>query len=154
VCLSLRWPTALETSASWLRGLAARRATVISDLPHLVDVPAVDPRTWRTDASTGDPVAVRIDLLDEERALVLAMRRLAVDAPLRESLARAGHARWARDHTLEVMAADYARVIEASAARQVPQPTNLPAHFTNDHSAAARLVAARFGVDVDILGSG
>src|SRR5262249_36444220 len=27
-CLCLRWPTALETSASWLRCLAARRATV------------------------------------------------------------------------------------------------------------------------------
>lgn len=154
VCLSLRWPTALETSASWLRGLASRRATVISDLPHIVDVPAVDPRTWRTDGPTGEAAAVRIDLLDEERSLVMAMRRLAVDAPLRESLARAGHARWARDHTLEVMAADYARVIEASAARQAPTPATLPAHFTSDHSAAARLVAARFGVDVDILRSG
>ena len=39
-CLCLRWPTALETSASWLRCLAASRATVITDLPHLVDIPS------------------------------------------------------------------------------------------------------------------
>src|SRR6185295_8222851 len=32
VCVCLRWPTAQETSASWLRCLAAGRPTVISDL--------------------------------------------------------------------------------------------------------------------------
>ena len=39
VCLCLRWPTAGETSASWLRALAAGRPTVITALAHLVDVP-------------------------------------------------------------------------------------------------------------------
>ena len=45
VCLCLRWPTALESSASWLNCLALGRATVISDLAHLVDIPTLDPRT-------------------------------------------------------------------------------------------------------------
>src|SRR5262245_53986988 len=40
-CLCLRWPTALESSSSWLQCLAAGRATVLSDLAHLVDVPSL-----------------------------------------------------------------------------------------------------------------
>src|SRR5262249_23281363 len=59
-CLCLRWPTALETSASWLQCLSASRATVISDLAHLVDIPSA--------------VALRLDLLDESRSLLAAMR--------------------------------------------------------------------------------
>jgi glycosyltransferase involved in cell wall biosynthesis len=154
VCLCLRWPTALETSASWLRCLAARRATVITDLPHLVDVPGADPRTWRATHPAREPVAVAIDLLDEDRSLLLAMRRLAADAALRETLARAGHEYWLREHTLDAMAADYRRVIAAAVARPAPEPRGLPAHFTEDHSEAARLIARRFGQQVDILGSG
>src|SRR5258708_3344957 len=38
-CLCLRWPTTGESSASWLRCLAAGRATVLTDLAHLVDIP-------------------------------------------------------------------------------------------------------------------
>ena len=50
-CLCLRWPTALETSASWVQCLAASRATVISDLAHLVDIPVVGRQSavrWRS----------------------------------------------------------------------------------------------------------
>jgi len=154
VCLCLRWPTALETSASWLRCLAARRATVITDLPHLVDVPATDPRTWRATHASREPIAVAIDLLDEEGSLLLAMRRLAADTALRETLARAGHEHWLREHTLDAMAADYRRVIAAAVARPAPVPNGLPAHFTEDHSDAARRIARRFGARVDILESG
>jgi glycosyltransferase involved in cell wall biosynthesis len=46
VCLCLRWPTSRETSASWLRCLAAGKPTVITDLVHTTSVPALDPRTW------------------------------------------------------------------------------------------------------------
>jgi glycosyltransferase involved in cell wall biosynthesis len=151
VCLCLRWPTALETSASWLRCLAAGRATVITDLPHLVDVPAMDPRIWRATHAAREPIAVAIDLLDEDRSLLLAMRRLAVDAALRESLARAGHDHWSREHTLEIMAIDYRRVLAAAAARPAPRPSGLPAHFIEDHSEVVRQIARRVGVDVDIL---
>src|SRR3954470_13419437 len=47
VSLNLRWPTAREMSGPWLRALAAARATITIDLAHLVDVPSVDPRTWK-----------------------------------------------------------------------------------------------------------
>src|SRR5437763_1278659 len=86
VCLCLRWPTALETSASWLHCLAARKATVISDLAHLVDIPA--------------SVALRVDLVDEDESLFAAMQQLVERSALRDELAAAGHAYWRAHHTL------------------------------------------------------
>jgi glycosyltransferase involved in cell wall biosynthesis len=136
-CLCLRWPTAQETSASWLRCLAAGRATVISDLAHLVDIPA--------------SATVRIDLLDEDRELQAAMQRLVDDRDMRARIARAGHAHWAAHHTVNAMASDYERVIQATAARHAPRPTDLPTHFTEDYSELARRVADRFGRQIDIL---
>jgi len=136
-CLCLRWPTALETSASWLRCLAAGRPTVITDLPHLVDVPP--------------QVALRVDLLNEPEDLLGAMRRLGSDPDLRDELGRSGQAYWASNHTLPAMARDYERVLAAAAARTAPDQTGLPAHLLDDHSEPARQIAARLGVDVDVL---
>jgi glycosyltransferase involved in cell wall biosynthesis len=137
-CLCLRWPTAQETSASWLRCLAAGRATVISDLAHLVDIPPA--------------VALRVDLLDEDRELLAAMQRLVDDPMERNRIARAGQAYWAAHHTVEAMASDYELVLNAAVARSAPQPTDLPAHFTEDYSGWARRIAGRFGREIDILG--
>jgi glycosyltransferase involved in cell wall biosynthesis len=136
-CLCLRWPTALETSASWLRCLAAGRPTVITDLPHLVDVPP--------------QVALRVDLLNEPEDLLGAMRRLGSDPDLRDELGRSGQAYWASNHTLPAMARDYERVLASAAARTAPDQTGLPAHLLDDHSEPARQIAARLGVDVDVL---
>ena len=136
-CLCLRWPTARETSASWLRCLAAGRATVITDLAHLVDVPAA--------------VALRVDLLDEERALIGAMQRLVDDPALRDRLGRAGRDYWSAHHTLDAMASDYGRVLAAAAVRPAPRVPDLPRHFTDDYTEPAREVARRFGVGVDLF---
>ena len=92
VCLCLRWPTALETSASWLQCLAAARPTVITDLAHLVDIPTLDPRGWTRSHAAAEPVAVRIDLLDEDGSLELAMRSAGGGSP------RCG-TRWGRPAT-------------------------------------------------------
>ena len=139
VCLCLRWPTALETSASWLRCLAAARPTVISNLAHLVDIPA--------------DVSIAIDLMDEDRSLTLAMRRLAADEHMRAALAQAGHEYWRAHHTLAAMAADYENALADAAARPAPSLEGLPEHFTDDHGRHARQIAHAFGVEVDILGS-
>lgn len=136
-CLCLRWPTAQESSASWLRCLAAARPTVITDLAHLADIP--------TD------VALRVDLLDEDASLLRAMQRLIAEPGDRNALARAGHAYWSAQHTLEAMAEDYRQLLPRAAARPAPSPRNLPAHLVDDHSALARTIVSRFGLDVDIL---
>jgi glycosyltransferase involved in cell wall biosynthesis len=151
VCLCLRWPTALETSASWLRCLAAGRATVITNLAHLADVPAMEPRAPLSADQARQPVAMTIDLLDEDRSLLLAMRRLATDSVLRDRLARHGYDWWQRQHTIELMANDYRRVIHAAIDRPAPVPTSLPAHITHDYAETARRTADRFGVEIDVL---
>jgi len=138
VCLCLRWPTALETSASWLRCLAAGRATVISNLAHLADIPA--------------GVAARVDPAEEPSMLLDVMRRLADDGPWRESLAANGHAFWRESHTLELMASDYERVLPGAASQPARPPADLPAHFLADYSGPAMEVIRRVGVSASVLG--
>jgi len=122
VSLHLRWPTARETSGPWLRALAAGKPTVITDLAHLTDVPSLDPRTWRVQEAPdarheagGSAICVAIDILDEDHSLRLAMRRLAADADLRASLGRAAREYWTKEHSPDVMVADYERVMKMAA---------------------------------------
>jgi glycosyltransferase involved in cell wall biosynthesis len=138
VCLCLRWPTAQETSASWLRCLAAGRPTVITDLGHLADTPS--------------DVAIRVDLVDEAATLLEAMRRLADDQELRRRLGRAGHAYWMAHHTLDAMADDYRRVLALAPSREAPEPDDLPSHFLADYSEPARSILGSFGLDLDQSG--
>jgi glycosyltransferase involved in cell wall biosynthesis len=125
VCLCMRWPTSRETSASWLRCLAAGKPTISTDLVHTIDVPTLDPRNWSvlaglkdgttTDAgetaSEAKPVGVSIDILDEGHSLKLAIRRLAADDKLRATLGSNAKALWAERFRLERMAAGYQSVI-------------------------------------------
>ena len=132
VCLCMRWPTSRETSASWLRCLAAGKPTISTDLVHSVDIPTLDPRNWSvitglkasttadgdettTDAgeslSEPQPIGVSIDILDEGHSLKLAIRRLAADDKLRALLgANASHL-WSERFRLEGMVAGYESVI-------------------------------------------
>src|SRR4051812_33431040 len=145
-CLCLRWPTALETSAAWVQCLAAGRATIITDLAHLVDIPSIDLRNRRASNPSAEAVALRIDPLDEHDSLVLAMRALADEPLLRQSLGRAGSAYWRTNHSMEIMVRDYEQLITHAAARPAPVATDLPPHFTADYTGAAREIAAQFGV--------
>ena len=115
----MRWPTSRETSASWLRCLAAGRPTISTDLVHTVDIPTLDPRNWSVLASPNagtskdkrdlesetKPVGVSIDILDEDHSLTLAMRRLATDEGLRARLGANARELWQRRFRLEAMAA-------------------------------------------------
>lgn len=155
VALCLRWPSARETSASWLRAIAAGRATVVTDLAQQVDIPTLDPRTWTvqhasTTLAVPTPVAVGIDLLDEDHSLLLALRRLTRDAELRRSLGAAAEAHWAANHTLDHMAADYLALIR-EAARQPAPSRPLPAHLRPDPLAHARSLLAPFGLQDERL---
>lgn len=153
VCLCMRWPTSRETSASWLRCLAAGKPTVVTDLVHMADVPMLDPRDWRvmegTGAFTSEPVGVAVDILDEDHSLQLAIRRLASDSKLRERLGLNARGLWNARYRLERMAAEYRNVIDRVVA--LPRPTlsladQLPAHLFEDGSEHARAVLAAAGL--------
>jgi glycosyltransferase involved in cell wall biosynthesis len=157
VCLCMRWPTSRETSASWLRCLAAGKPTISTDLVHTVDVPTLDPRNWTVlDARLkslptqqesspeappmeheplGDqigPIGVSIDILDEGHSLKLAIRRLATDDKLRAALGSNARALWAERFSLEGMVAGYqrviARLVQAEPVRS-DRLKNLPLHL-------------------------
>ena len=161
VCLCLRWPSALETSASWLRCLAAGKPTVVTDLAHTGDVPTLVTRgAWSPShlgsltarATRPDPIAVSIDLLDEDGSLSLTMCRLARDPGLRRRLGERARAYWSRRHTVAVMAEDYERTVTAAAAAPSPSPSrSLPKHFRENGRGHARALLQPFGVRPDFL---
>jgi glycosyltransferase involved in cell wall biosynthesis len=178
VCSCLRWPTSRETSAMWVRAIAAGRPTVITDLAHTADVPSLDPRTWRrtgdppagSDAAgavagavardfspvpTGqdfNPVSITIDVLDEDTSVTLAMRRLAADAELRERLGANARAWWQAHHTMALAVEGYRAAIERALQRPAPRVTDLPGHLSSDDVySLARRLTAECGAAVDLL---
>ena len=157
VCLCLRWPSARETSASWLRCLAAGKATIVTDLAHMVEVPSLDPRSWKplhapqinegaTDEHPVEPICVSLDILDEDHSLRLAMRRLAQDDALRAQLGRQARAYWQRHHTLDQMVADYQSLIRRALETQ-PPVRNLPPHLRPEGIEHALTLTAEGGYE-------
>ena len=151
VCLNLRWPTGRETSAAWIRCLAAGKPTVITDLAHLTDVPSLDLRSMTvacTAPSVSEPVCVHVELIDDINMLRLALRRLTEDPALRDRLGRAARRYWAEHATMTVMARDYEAALASAAAAPNPAtPANWPAHLTADGTATARALTAGVGAD-------
>jgi glycosyltransferase involved in cell wall biosynthesis len=165
MALTLRWPTAREVSGPWLRCLAAGTPTVIINLTHLVGVPSLDPRTWRAHSglewAMGDrlgatwdtePVCVAIDILDEDHSLRLAMRRLARDADLRQSLSRAGQRHWHTTHSLGTMVDDYRRVIPLAMGRPAPD-VSMPDHVRTRADATLQSLLRSFGLPSPLSGA-
>jgi glycosyltransferase involved in cell wall biosynthesis len=175
VCLCMRWPTSRETSASWLRCLAAGKPTISTDLVHTVNIPTLDPRNWAvldarlksrpaeqesasealsTEqeplADTIGPVGVSIDILDEDHSLKLAMRRLATDGKLRATLGANARMIWNDRFRLEPMVAGYQRVIGQllqDASEPAGHRTRLPLHLRSNGAEHAESIVK------EILGS-
>ena len=149
ICACLRWPTNRETSASWLRCLAAGRVTLVTDLADLGDVPTLDPRGWRvldTVYPAREPVAVSIDIVDEDHSLQLAIDGLIAQQSRSERVARAARAWWSERHRLPTMAEAYDRVLAVAASS--PEPSiELPRHLTDNASDHGRELARALGVD-------
>ena len=144
ICACLRWPTNRETSASWLRCLAAGRPTLITELAHLGHLPTLDPRGWRllnTSPESREPIAVTIDPLDEEHSLQLALERLIVDRGLRDRIGSAAKAWWLAHHQLDAMADAYEVVLAAASTAPAPSIT-LPSHLLNDGTGQVKSLAA------------
>jgi glycosyltransferase involved in cell wall biosynthesis len=152
--LALRWPTARETSAAWAQCIAAGLPTVLTDLAHLAHIPTLEPQGWtlRHLQSKGGPVvpvAISIDITDEDRLLARALRRLITDAPLRASLGAAARTYFERHHTIPQMHDDYLRVIDAAAAAPPPRVV-LPQHLRPDPLHLATSLAGKLGVDLGL----
>ena len=149
VSLNLRWPTSREVSGPWLRAMAAGRPSIIVDLQQNARYPTLDPRTWTRHPSSAAPVpaapiAVAVDILDEEHSLRGAMLRLAVDAKLRQAIGEAAGAYWESHHTIGHMVADYERAI-ARAMQTSPRAGSLPPFLTPDPLAPVETLLDGFG---------
>ena len=147
VCVCLRWPTARETSASWLRCVAAGKPTIVHELLHTGDVPTLDMRTMTVRSSApGDrpaAVAVGIDMLDEASMLRLSLARLIDDVDLRNRLGAAAREYWAAGATVDVMAGDYERALIHARSLPGPEPqTGWPRHLLVDGTEKARVLAS------------
>jgi glycosyltransferase involved in cell wall biosynthesis len=148
VCACLRWPTNRETSASWVRCLAAARPTLVTELADLGDVPMLDPRGWHrldTQHPPREPVTVAIDIVDEPHCVHLALDRLAADAALRAQLGRAARVWWHAHHRLERMADAYDDLMQAAARLPAPKVA-LPGHLVDDATSRGRALVAEMGV--------
>ena len=158
VCLNLRWPTGRETSAAWIRCLAAGKPTVISDLVHLGDVPALDLRTMETacaDPAAAEPVCVRVELNHDLHMLRLALRHLAGDAALRARLGAAARRYWEAQATLGLMTQDYEAALAQAAALPDPErPAGWPAHLSDDGTATLRKIVTDMGITFEWGGAG
>jgi hypothetical protein len=153
VVVATRWPTLGRPLVAALRGAAAGRAVVIADTESTARWPTLDPQTWQTRAisigatATEPAMAVSIDPRDEEHSLMLALVRLANDAPLRASLGRAARTWWERHATVAHAVESWLRVLtHASTLPPPPRPTGWPAHLDDDGSRLATSILDEFGL--------
>ena len=158
ICFCQRWPSSRETSASWLRCMAAGKPTIVTDLVHLTDVRSLDPRSWTVagyptgrDAS-GHVVraaCISIDILDEDHSLGLAVRRIAKDRDLRETLGGTARQLWRDRFTLDRMASGYERTMERACdtAPDAPRRGELPPHLLCDGTEHASALLEEFDLD-------
>ncbi|HUU33414.1 MAG TPA: glycosyltransferase family 4 protein, partial [Vicinamibacterales bacterium] len=148
ICACLRWPTNGETSASWLRAVAAGRPTIITDLSHQPELPVVDPRSWQPLGPAGEAtIALAVPILDEAHALRCAIEGLARSAERRRRLGDAARRYWQAHHTLEAMADAYSQLLVRAAGRAVPA-VDLPAHLTANVDASTAALLDPFGLTV------
>ncbi len=152
IAVCLRWPTSRETSASWLRSVAAGTPAIVDDLAHTCDIACLDPRTMEVmqvppgTERARDPLAMAVDLSDEHETLKKSIVRLATGSALRERLGAAARDYWRRECTLDVSVGDYESAIAAAAAAPPPRHPGWPAHLRVDGGERAREIAGQIGV--------
>lgn len=102
ICVSLRWPTLGETSASVIRALSLGRCVVVSDVGWYAELP--------------DSVAVKVRPDEREVAmLATALEFLAGDDALRRSMGAAAGRYAASEHHVDRAAEAFVRALRATA---------------------------------------
>jgi hypothetical protein len=152
ILIATIWPPADELTAA-LAGMAAGRAVIVLETENTAGWPALDPQTWQPRGWTGQPpIVVSVDPRDEEHSLSLALRRLASDAALRQTLGSAAHDWWRQHATLDHAVRAWRSILaEAATLTPPPRPSNWPRHLTADGTERARELLAEFGATVDFL---
>jgi len=120
LAVHLRYPTGRETSAALLRLLAQGRATVVSDLEHLADIP--------------EGAVVRADATDEEGEVTRVILRLHDKPAARVRLGRAAAEFIRREHSPERCREGYEAAIARALACPNPPPRPWPAHWPQPSS--------------------
>lgn len=154
VVIALEWPPRPELPSASVSAMAAGLPVIVYETTVTAAWPTLDPQTWqpRTLLGSADAIAVSIDPMDDEHSLMLAIRRLATDAALRQRLGRAGQAWWRAHATPAHAAAAWESILaEAATASVPPRPADWPSHLTADGTGEARALLGEFGVTVDFL---
>ena len=148
VCVCLGSLAAVETTDTWIRCLAAGRATVVSARARPAGPPLSDARTWRDlHGGPDEGVAIAVDPRHERESLWLAMRRLAVDDGARRALGERARSWWARSGAASGMIDDYRRLIREAAGATSGSDDDLPRHFRSAGLELARTIAEECGVE-------
>jgi hypothetical protein len=132
VLLALACPRPEHAVVPALAGMAVGKPVVVLETAITADWPVLNPQTWqpRGLGSGAAPIAVSIDVLDQEHSLMVAMRRLAADAELRAQLATAAQTWWRIHATLDrAVDAWLLTLEEAMTVAPLPYPTNWPRHL-------------------------
>jgi hypothetical protein len=154
VILALTWSSADEWPMEAVAGMAAGRPVVVMETEATADWPAVDPQTWQPRDPVASPpsAVISLDPRDEEHSLMLAIRRLAADRPLRATLGAAGHAWWNRHASPDAVVGPWRSLIDEAIALAPPsEPAGWPRHLRADGSDTARNILVQFGLRTDIF---
>jgi hypothetical protein len=152
--IALEWPPAFELPVAAMMAMAAGRPAIVYETTVSAAWPTLDPQTWQPRSLSGnaEPIAISIDPLDEEHSLMLAIRRLATDASLRQRLGHAGEQWWRANATPGHAATAWDRILEEAIATPPPRrPADWPVHLDADGTERARQILGELGVTVDFL---
>jgi hypothetical protein len=149
VVIAPGWPPFHSSSTPLLAAMAAGKAVITTETETTAEWPALDPQTWRPRGlSVSDsPVAVTVDPRDEEHSLMLAIRKLAADATLRDQLGRAARVWWETNATpVRAASAWQAILAEAMELSPPPRPNDWPRQFAGNGTELAREILGEFGI--------
>ena len=151
--IALEWPPRPEPPAGAVFAMAAGCPAIVYEVPVTAGWPALDPQTWTArGGGNHEPIVISLDPRDEEHSLMLALRRLADDAPFRDRMGEAARAWSAPNGTVAKTAEAWERIlVEAATLAPPPRPADWPAHLTADGTARARELMSELGVEVDFL---